>query len=107
MQSVRKVVLDAHDHEDLPFEKLVEELRPDRSLNRTPFFNVMFNLLNFENVRIDLPGLTVTIDDSAEVDAKFDLTLYAQEKNDAIKLELLCKAELFKLLRRDGDVAAV
>jgi amino acid adenylation domain-containing protein len=95
VQSVRKVVLDAHDHEDLPFQKLVEELRPDRSLNRTPFFQVMFNLLNFENVRIDLPGLSVTIDDSAEVDAKFDLTLYAQEKNEAIRLELLCKAELF------------
>ena len=95
LQIVRGVVLEAFEHEDLPFEKLVEELRPDRSLKRTPLFQVMFNLLNFENVQIEIPGLTVTIGDSAEVESKFDLTLYARETGAAIRLELLGKAELF------------
>lgn len=99
LQRVRRVALDAYAHQDLPFEKLVEELQPDRDLSRTPVFQVFFNLLNFGKKTIDVAGLTWETLARPEAEAKFDLTLYAREKSEGIQLEFVYNAGLFTSAR--------
>ncbi|MCT7950209.1 amino acid adenylation domain-containing protein [Ancylothrix sp. C2] len=99
LQRVRRVALDAYAHQDLPFEKLVEELQPDRDLSRTPVFQVFFNLLNFGIKTIDVAGLTWETLPRPEAEAKFDLTLYAREKSEVIQLEFVYNAGLFTSAR--------
>ena len=56
----RAVVLDAQSHSDFPYEKLVEELRPERNLSRSPFFEVVFNMMGYRfGAELSLPGLKV------------------------------------------------
>ncbi|HVT17366.1 MAG TPA: amino acid adenylation domain-containing protein [Thermoanaerobaculia bacterium] len=82
LAGVRETTLAAHAHQDLPFEKLVEELAPQRSLSHTPIFQVVFGLHNAPAPRFDLPGLSLR---PLELDAgvaKFDLTFALEEERD-------------------------
>ncbi|MCG8363542.1 MAG: amino acid adenylation domain-containing protein, partial [Pseudanabaenales cyanobacterium] len=80
LNQVRRVALDAYAHQDLPFEKLVEELQPQRSLSYSPLFQVMFSLQNTPREELELPGLSLTrISDGESVAARFDLTLFISE----------------------------
>jgi amino acid adenylation domain-containing protein len=95
LAQVRTVALDAYAHSDLPFEKLVEELQPERSLSHHPLFQVMFVLQNAFNQGLQLPGISLT---SLELDscrAKFDLTLELQETADGIKGTIEYNTDLF------------
>jgi amino acid adenylation domain-containing protein len=76
---IKDMTLDAQDHQDLPFEKLVEELQPKRSLSYTPLFQVMFVLGNTPMQELNLPGLTLKPLELENVNAKFDLTLSIAE----------------------------
>jgi len=81
---VRETTLDAYTHQDLPFEKLVEALQPERDLSRPPLFQVMFILQNAPLPSLELPGLTLR---SMQVDngtAKFDLTLSMVETEEGL-----------------------
>ena len=96
LQRVRQTTLDAYTHQNLPFEKLVEELNPERSLSYNPLFQVFFNMLNVEETQLELPGLkTESISIVQNLTSKFDLTLYAEEKKEGIQLQLVYKTELF------------
>ncbi len=60
LHRVREAALDAYKHQDLPFERLVEELRPKRNLSHSPLFQVMFVFQNVPSPEWHLPGLTIT-----------------------------------------------
>jgi amino acid adenylation domain-containing protein len=96
---VREVALGAYSHQNLPFEKLLEELQPQRDLSRNPLFQIFFNMLNFLHEPITLPDLTVELLLPPEIGAKFDITLYAKERHEGIQLELIYNAELFESAR--------
>ncbi len=97
LSRVREMALGAYAHQDLPFELLVEALQPERDLSRNPLFQVMFNLLNFAEERIELPGLTVkNLSAPEELASKFDLTLYVVQQNERIHLKLVYNTDLFE-----------
>ncbi len=79
LRRLREVALGAYAHQDVPFEKLVEKLQPQRNLSHTPLFQVMFVLQNAHSLEIELPGLTLSTLESDSGTAKFDLTLYMAE----------------------------
>ena len=72
---VREVCLGAYAHQDLPFEWLVEQLRPERELSRPPLFQVLFQLQNMPYQELRLPGLKLSALPAALGAAKVDLTL--------------------------------
>jgi non-ribosomal peptide synthetase component F len=60
LEQVRNTTLDSYAHQDVPFEKIVEELRPERDLSRSPFFQVVFTLQNTPPKGLKLSGLNIT-----------------------------------------------
>ncbi|GAB1540889.1 hypothetical protein NUACC21_35580 [Scytonema sp. NUACC21] len=95
LNRVRQMALGAYTHQDMPFEKLVQELQPERDTSRNPLFQVWFNMLNLKDIKLGLPGLTVEPLSMPEASSKFDLTLYVTEQQQGIKLELVYNADLF------------
>ncbi|QFR97692.1 amino acid adenylation domain-containing protein [Streptomyces tsukubensis] len=77
---VKETDLAAYAHQDLPFERLVEEVRPTRSLTRHPLFQIMLTLNNTRAPRLDLPGLHATMTGVATGGAKFDLSFSFSEE---------------------------
>ncbi len=75
LSRVREVTVGAYDHQDIPFERLVEALQPERNLSIMPLFQVMFVLQNAPAAVPELPGLTVTPAEVETGTAKFELTL--------------------------------
>ncbi|MEV4642043.1 amino acid adenylation domain-containing protein, partial [Actinoplanes sp. NPDC049548] len=82
LRRVRETDLGAYAHQDVPFERLVEELNPERSLNRNPLFQVMVALQNLpgRGGRWELPGLEVTELGTVAEAARFDLSLELSER---------------------------
>jgi len=79
LERVRETVLGALAHAELPFERLVEALQPERDLSRSPLFQVLFALRNEPLPALDLPGLALTPADTAAAAAQFDLVLSLEE----------------------------
>lgn len=96
LSRVREVCLGAYAHQDLPFEKVVEALNPERHLNRNPLFQVMFGLLQEDPRRaLSLPGLTIQalgIDNSTAV---FDFSLYMIDDEKGLAGAVRFNANLF------------
>ncbi len=78
---VRDVCLDAYAHQDLPFEKLVEELKPERDMSRNPLFQVMFVLQNTPRLLPQSSGLSIERIDIETETSAFDLSLYLRERD--------------------------
>ncbi|HCF26426.1 MAG TPA: non-ribosomal peptide synthetase, partial [Cyanobacteria bacterium UBA11049] len=79
---VRQVAVGAYAHQDLPFEKLVEELHPERQASRNPLFQVVFALQNAPIEQLELPGLTLSSFKFEITTARFDLEFYLWECAD-------------------------
>jgi amino acid adenylation domain-containing protein len=92
---VRETSLGAYTHQDLPFEKLVEELQPERSLAHSPLFQVMLVLQNIPGSAVDLPGLTLRTEGKPQEISKFDLTLTASESSGGLLCQWRYNVELF------------
>ncbi|HKV35211.1 MAG TPA: amino acid adenylation domain-containing protein [Pyrinomonadaceae bacterium] len=95
LRRVREVALGAAAHQDLPFEKLVEELQPERDLNRTPLFQVMFALQNVPRDSYELPNLTLSAIGAETGAAKFDLTLFFHPTGEGLLGILEYNTDLF------------
>ncbi len=95
LQQVREVTLGAYAHQDLPFEKLVEELQPGRNLSHNPLFQVMFVLQNASTEVLCLPELTIEPLKIQKKTTNFDLTLSISETQTSLKGDLEYNADIF------------
>ena len=94
---VRNVALGAYAHQDLPFEKLVEELQPERDLSRSPLFQVFFNMHNFERLQYKLHELKIVEDfQLTKPNSKFDLIMQVNKHNQQIRLAMVYNTDLFE-----------
>jgi Condensation domain len=98
---VRETMLGAYAHQDVPFEKLVEELQPERSLSNNPLFQVLMVMQNLPRGKVALEGLQLEWLEVEEVSAKFDLTLVAAEVEKGMQCTFLYSTDLF-----DGPTVA-
>ncbi|HLL45317.1 MAG TPA: condensation domain-containing protein, partial [Longimicrobiaceae bacterium] len=92
---VREATLGAYEHQEVPFEKLVAELQPERSLSHSPLFQVMFTFLNAEGRGGALPGLNVGVVGAAMEMAKFDLSLTLAATPQGLRGGLSYSTDLF------------
>jgi amino acid adenylation domain-containing protein len=81
LRRTREATLEAYDHQELPFEKVVEALKPARNSSFTPLFQIMFVLQNTPKQVLDLPGLRLEELDFDRGSAMFDLTLEVLEQD--------------------------
>ncbi|HSU81329.1 MAG TPA: amino acid adenylation domain-containing protein, partial [Thermoanaerobaculia bacterium] len=96
---VRETSLASYAHQDLPFERLVEELQPERSLSRNPLIQVMFAYQSFPRAEAEVRGLTLSLPEEGKVaggTAKFDLSLFLFEDGDHLTGALEYNSEIFE-----------
>jgi amino acid adenylation domain-containing protein/FkbM family methyltransferase len=95
LSAVRSTTLEAYLHQDIPFERLVEELSPERRLNAPPIFQVAFALQNAPLGPQQLQGLEIGPVPGDELRVRFDLEVHAVERNGAIEFYWLYNRDLF------------
>uniref|UniRef100_UPI003B3A4898 amino acid adenylation domain-containing protein n=1 Tax=Longimicrobium sp. TaxID=2029185 RepID=UPI003B3A4898 len=95
LRRTREVTLGAYEHQEVPFERLVAELQPERSLTHSPLFQVMFTLQNAEGRGADLPGLEVSGAGAGLASAKFDLSLDLTATPQGLRGGLIYSTDLF------------
>jgi acyl carrier protein len=95
LDQVREFALEAYRHQDIPFERLVEELSVSRSLNRTPIFQVIFALQNAFSGTQELRGLEIEPLPAEDWRVRFDLEVNAVERNGRLDIVWLYNVDLF------------
>ncbi|MGB8494244.1 MAG: amino acid adenylation domain-containing protein, partial [Candidatus Acidiferrum sp.] len=96
LRRVRQVCLGAYSHQDLPFDRLVEELHLQRDLSRNPLFQVMFALQNAPLRPLELPGLTLSPVEGDSETAHFDLTLQIVDTEQELTAAFVYNIDLFE-----------
>ncbi|MEK7990858.1 MAG: condensation domain-containing protein, partial [Thiotrichaceae bacterium] len=95
VQQLKQTSLEAFQHQALPFEKLIEELKIERNLSYPPLFQVMFGVQNIPQYDFDLPDLKVSFLENERATAKFDLSLMMEQTPDKITAEIEYNTDLF------------
>ncbi|MEM7354378.1 MAG: condensation domain-containing protein, partial [Acidobacteriota bacterium] len=95
LERVRNVCMGGFAHQDLPFDKLVEVLAPERDTSRQALFQVMFGLQNMPAEDLELPGLVLTPFELEIDSAPFDLTLLLEERDGLLRGALRYSTDLF------------
>jgi hypothetical protein len=103
LHRVKNVAMTAYAYQDLPFEKLVEELHPDRELSRNPLFQISFSLQNTPVAALELPGIAfraipygiATLHDFDSGSAKLDLECNLWEDAGSIHGQFVYSTDLF------------
>lgn len=101
LDRVRLLTLDVFDHQEMPFERLVEELHIERQLNRTPLFQAFFNFVSRRDEPFEPITLQVERINLIERSAKFDLTFYVFESVSGVDINLTYNADLFSKLHME------
>lgn len=95
LKRVREVILAAYANQDIPFERLVEELQPERDVSRSPLFQIMFVLQNAPASEWVLSGLTLKQERVELGREKFDLTISLTEDDKGLHATMAYSTELF------------
>ena len=95
LSRVREASLGAYAHQDLPFEKLVEELQPERSMSHSPVFQVMFGFQTASSATQKMDGIRIQSLSGEKVSAKFDVLLMVTESNDRLGVAVEYNTDLF------------
>lgn len=96
LRRVRNKALEAYDHQELPFEKLVEALHPERSLSHSPLFQVLIANNNNALSTVEAAGLTISSLEVAYKRAKFDLSLFIWEDSGSLAGTVEYNVDLFE-----------
>ncbi|MBZ4423339.1 non-ribosomal peptide synthetase, partial [Myxococcus sp. RHSTA-1-4] len=96
VHQAREVTLGAYAHQDVPFERLVEALKPERDLSRSPLFQVMFILQNTPATELRLPGLTLAGMNAEARTSKFDLSVEMTEQPQGLSVTVVYNRDLFE-----------
>ena len=94
--SLREVTLGAYAHQDMPFDKLVEELQPERNLSHNPLVQVLFVMQNLPRRRRELTGLTLSSFEMPITRSKFDLAVFMVEDDTGLTGNWLYSTDLFE-----------
>ena len=95
LNRVKEVTLEAHTHQALPFEKLVEALNPERNLSYNPLFQVMFTDEGKSALTQELSGLVVEELDIDQGTSQFDLTMFMEETEAGLRVKVEYNTDLF------------
>ena len=96
LRRVKEVSLGAYGHQDLPFEKLVEELQPERDLSRNPLVQVVFLLHNEPDEGLELKGMELRPLAGLEITTRFDLEVHFSERKWGASGSIIYNTDLFE-----------
>jgi acyl-CoA synthetase (AMP-forming)/AMP-acid ligase II/acyl carrier protein len=99
LQQVRRVTLDAYEHRNMPFDKLLHELRRTRPAEKMPLFRLFFNMIDFPEGTLQLPGLTVDTFSSPDASSKMDVSFYLLDSSEGMVLEMVYDASILAARR--------
>jgi amino acid adenylation domain-containing protein len=97
LEQLRNTVMEAIEHQDVPFEKVVEATVREREMSKTPLFQVMFSMENIEKQdMLDLPEVTITPEPIEITTTQFELNMYVRNEPDKTMLIISYSTDLFK-----------
>ncbi|HEX8007971.1 MAG TPA: amino acid adenylation domain-containing protein, partial [Trebonia sp.] len=95
LERVREVALQAYEHQNLPFERLVEKMAPDRDMSRSPLFEVALSYLNTPPVDLRLEGLSTRELSFDPGTVRFDLDVFMRDRDGGVAVEVCYRTDLF------------